>query len=127
MIELCINSLTFLQKKIFFFIFPTELDSHNAQSSIPLFESDDVNDTLNRLIEDAAAATVVTEPKGVPSHNRGKNINRHHKNGRNNAKTQNNGKHFNGAHAQAKSKTVKHHHVESTTDFIAEAAAADRT
>lgn len=79
---------------------------------------------MNRLIEDTAAA-IVPEAKGIPSHNRGKNINRHHKNGRNHTKTQNNGKHFNGAHAQAKSK--KHHHVESTTDFIVEATAADRT
>ncbi|XP_055315212.1 dentin sialophosphoprotein-like isoform X2 [Sitodiplosis mosellana] len=97
------------------------LDSYDAQSSTM---GNDVDAILNRLIEDAATAT---EAKGVPSHNRGKNINRHHKNGRNHAKTQNNGKHFNGAHAQAKSKNVKHHQVESTTDFIAEAAAADRT
>ena len=62
--------------------------------------ANDVDDVLNRLIEDAATAT---EAKGIPSHNRGKNSNRHHKNGRNHAKTQNNGKHFNGAHAQAKS------------------------
>lgn len=80
---------------------------------------------MNRLIEDTAAT--ISEAKGIPSHNRGKNINRHHKNGRNHTKTQNNGKHFNGAHAQAKSKTSKHHHVETTTDFIVEAAAADRT
>lgn len=57
-----------------------------------------------------------------------KNINRYYKNGRFHAKTQNNGRHFNGAHAQGKSKpATKNHHVQqSTSDFVADAA-ADRT
>lgn len=95
-------------------IYIAKLDSNDSQASAM---ANDVDDVLNRLIEDAA-----TETKGAASHNRGKNSNRHHKNGRSHAKTQNN-----GAHAQAKSKNTKHHHVESTTEFIAEATAADRT
>lgn len=90
-------------------------EKHDAQPP----SLNEVDDILNRLIETAVASTS-TDVKGVPV-NRGKNIIR--KNGRSHAKSQNNGKPF----AHAKSKTTKQQHVESTADFIAEAAAADRT
>lgn len=90
-------------------------DSHDeaAQSST----ENEVDYTLNRLIDDAATAT---EARSVHAHNRGKNTNRNNKNGRKHANNQNNGKHV-------KSKTVKHQHVESTTDFIADESASNRT
>lgn len=79
---------------------------------------------MNKLFNDTTASTGA---KSIHSHNRAKNINRNNKNGRKHANTQNNGKHSNGAHVQAKSKTVKHQKVESTTEFIAEEIASDRT
>ncbi|XP_031618414.1 uncharacterized protein LOC116337730 [Contarinia nasturtii] len=98
---------------------PPQEDLHDDQSSEK--ENDGQIDASDRLFREG-------EDAKDGSQNRGKNVNRTHKNGRNHAKNHNNGKQFNGAHGQAKNKTAaKHHQVESTTDFIADATAADRT
>lgn len=108
---------------IFFFFWfwsTVQNDSNDAEPST----GNQADDVLNRLIE-KTSTVAEAEAKGHPR-NRGKSTNRNHKDGRSNSKAQNNGKHFNGAHAHAKTKATKQH-TASTTEFISEAAAADRT
>lgn len=109
----------------------TQIDSTPLQSSTDNNKDDDgsVNQTF-QFITETAHHDHHQNPQQINSNssnvqrNRGKQMNRHHKNGnRFQAKTQNNGRNVNGAHASRKSKPPKNHHVKSSSEFIADAAA----
>lgn len=107
-----------------FSLFLVEVNEQQNNDGNTMIQNVRVDDALNQLIDDTTAAI---DNKSVIKNRGGKSIKSYHKNGRSNAKAQNNGgKHLNGARVQGARKSSSNHHINTFHEFTVTESTSDR-